>query len=390
MKKLFFIISILIGFSSFIEPIETPQEILRLVKNNYDKHSSISYKITYRQKFFDRDDTAQWVANCELIRENNDSIFGGRIWFFTSDSFETYYDLNQIYDIDHSKKDMMIFNAHEDQTGPISSNTAGNVIKSGFLKTGKLLAQSWDTSNNVTMITEENHFVITIQFPSNKDFTEKRLTAWINKKAFTIDKMNYQVKHKGDYQYNEWNISEISFDNVSIDKLDKSIAQYKKSYTTKQYVPPSDEDYLTLPNGSTAPLFSGTNFQTGKSISLNDYKGKTVLLDFSYMACGFCVETIPHMIQLQKDYENKNVIVLAVNSKDNNDKNIKRLPGFIEKHSINYPIILSNRSNDSLYNVKAYPTFYIIDKKGKIVYSNLGFSEQRVDSLKSVIEKQIK
>ena len=108
------------------------------------------------------------------------------------------------------------------------------------------------------------------------------------------------------------------------------------------------------------------------------------------MACGFCVEAIPHMIQIQKDYEHKNAIVLAVKSKDNNDKNIKRLPGFIEKHPINYSKILSNLSNDSLYNVKAYPTFYIIEKKGEIVYSNLSFSEHRADSLKSVIEKQIK
>ena len=88
----------------------------------------------------------------------------------------------------------MVFNAHEDQTGPISSNTAGNVIKSGFLKTGKLLAQSWDTSNNVTMITEENHFVITIQFPSNKDFSEK-LTQNGYQPTFLSSHIKHQAVH---------------------------------------------------------------------------------------------------------------------------------------------------------------------------------------------------
>jgi len=46
--------------TSCTEKQETPLTVLMKVKDNYDKRSSVTYKINYRHKFFDEDDTLQW------------------------------------------------------------------------------------------------------------------------------------------------------------------------------------------------------------------------------------------------------------------------------------------------------------------------------------------
>ena len=371
---------------------ETAQTVLIKVKQNYDKHSSITYKINYRQKFFDGDDTLKWNATCKLIRDTTDTLFRGRIWFLTTDSFERYYDLNNIYLIDHTKKKITEYKAHQNQTSVITGNTAGMVIKINFLNTGKLLSDLKDTSNKVILLSEEmgdkDHFVISIKYADDESFTQQQRTVWIRKNDFVINKITYKVKYQGDYQYNEWILSDIVFDNVTGSELNNSLNSYSKSYLSVQYIPQSEKDFKLIQAGTIAPSFSGINFQSGKEISLKDYERKFIILDFSYMSCMPCIQSIPHLIQIQNEYGNKNLAVLAINSKDIDQKSKKRLPGFISKHSINYPVILTTHKTDSTYNVKAYPTLYMIDKKGKIIFSQIGFSEKLIDTLKSIINKQ--
>lgn len=101
------------------------------------------------------------------------------------------------------------------------------------------------------------------------------------------------------------------------------------------------------------------------------------------------LKAIPYLVQIQNEYKNKNVVVLAINSKDTDVNGKKRLPDFISKNSINYPVILTTYKTDSLYNVKAYPTLYAIDRKGEIIYSHLGFIDGLDDSLKTIINKHL-
>jgi thiol-disulfide isomerase/thioredoxin len=114
-----------------------------------------------------------------------------------------------------------------------------------------------------------------------------------------------------------------------------------------------------------------------------------ILLDFSYMSCAPCVEAIPHLLELKKDFEHKNLVVLALNSNDNRESHLQRMPGFIAKHAITYPMVMTNRTVDSLYKTKVYPTFYLIDKQGKIIHSNLGFSTRAADTLRAIITRNI-
>jgi len=375
--------------SGWTDKQETPQTVFAKVKNNYDKHSSIVYKINYKVKNLDSDDTLQLNANCKLIRNTADPLFNGYIWFLTADSAERYYDLAHIYLLDHKKKKITNYDVDENQGNIITGNIAGNVIKINFLNTSKLLSDVEDTANEVTLLSDNNHFIVTVKY-ADGDFSERVRKTWIKKDDFVVDKITYQLKFQGQYQYNEWNLSDIEFDRVSNADIDKSIKSYRKSYISQQFKALTEKDYAPLQVGTVAPNFTGANFQNGKEMSLSDYLGQYVVLEFSYMSCAPCVQAIPHLVQIQNEYGTKNVAVLTINSIDNNEKGKKRLPGFITKNSVNYPVILTTRRTDSLYNAKIYPTLYVIDKKGKIIYSHLGFSEALGSALKTILDGQQK
>lgn len=98
-----------------------------------------------------------------------------------------------------------------------------------------------------------------------------------------------------------------------------------------------------------------------------------------------CVKAIPHLTKLQNNYQN--VKILAINSNDNHAQGLSRLPDFIRQHNINFDIILSTSAYDKIYNVKVYPTIYVIDKNGIIAYSQVGFSEDKTDALDAVIKR---
>lgn len=218
---------------------ETAQTVLTKVKDNYYKHSSIVYNINYKQKFFDGDDTLQQNGTCKLVRETTDTLFGEYICFLTSDSIERYYDLTNIYFIDHSKKQITEYKAHENQTDVITRNTAGSIIKTNFIYTDKLLSDFKDTTAKTTLLSDNNHFIVTIKYANEKPFSEMERNVWIRKNDFVIEKITYKVKFQGNYQVNEWNLSDIEFDNIKIDELDKSIKNLSQSYKVEQYLPPN-------------------------------------------------------------------------------------------------------------------------------------------------------
>jgi len=57
---------------------------------------------------------------------------------------------------------------------------------------------------------------------------------------------------------------------------------------------------------------------------------------------------------------------------------------------MSYPTIFVDHKVTKEYKVRAYPTFYIIDTKGKIVYSKVGHSEKNEKEIDSLLNKLIK
>lgn len=125
---------------------------------------------------------------------------------------------------------------------------------------------------------------------------------------------------------------------------------------------------------SKAPDFK-LKLTNGKDIKLSDYKGKIVIVDFWATWCPPCRKGIPDLIEIQKKYDKKLVVIGISLDTDTKDDVIP----FIKKYGINYPVAFGNMEVVQAYgNIQAIPTSFIIDQKGNIVDTHVGLVDKMV------------
>lgn len=121
--------------------------------------------------------------------------------------------------------------------------------------------------------------------------------------------------------------------------------------------------------GRRAPEFELNTFD-GKTISLSDYRGKIVVLEWMNYECPFSryhYETKNTMVELANKYKDKNVVWLAVNSTNHATPKANR--AFVDKHKLPFAV-LDDRSGKvgHAYNAQTTPHMFIINQRGRIVY----------------------
>jgi len=118
-----------------------------------------------------------------------------------------------------------------------------------------------------------------------------------------------------------------------------------------------------------APAFTLKDAE-GKTVSLEDYKGKVVLLNFWATWCGPCKIEIPWFVAFEQKYKDKGFSVVGV-SMDEEGWNIVK--PFLAEEKINYRILLGNDSVGTLYGgVDSLPTTFVIDREGNIAATHIG------------------
>jgi len=100
----------------------------------------------------------------------------------------------------------------------------------------------------------------------------------------------------------------------------------------------------------------------GKKISLKDFRGKVVLLNFWASWCVPCREEMPAMEKLYQEYKQKNFVVLAVAVKDRKQDAVD----FVKELKLTYPIALDpNAQVGNVYGAWGLPATYLIGPKGE-------------------------
>jgi peroxiredoxin len=130
-------------------------------------------------------------------------------------------------------------------------------------------------------------------------------------------------------------------------------AESVKSATQRQKAPP-----FTLKDAD------------GKTVSLADYKGKVVLLNFWATWCGPCKIEIPWFIDFEQKYKDKGFAVLGVSMDEDGWDVVKP---YLAQSKINYRMLLGNDSVGTLYGgVDSLPTTFLIDREGNIAATHIG------------------
>lgn len=142
------------------------------------------------------------------------------------------------------------------------------------------------------------------------------------------------------------------------------------------------------------PSFSGKTVDD-KEVSLADYKGKVILVDFWGTWCQPCVEALPQLQMIHEELNSHGFDVVGIAADD-----VDRLNEFFDKHTLPWKNIVDPDGKLSEhFGIKAYPTTLLIDKKGNHVSSNLsikellnelksrlGLSEELVESLNAKLK----
>lgn len=121
--------------------------------------------------------------------------------------------------------------------------------------------------------------------------------------------------------------------------------------------------------GNVAPDFTLTDMH-GQQVSLSQFRGKVVILNFWATWCPPCREEMPSMERLYRDYQDKGLVMLAVNVDENGKQAVAE---FLQKTPHSFPILLDSENvAQNTYGVFRFPESFIIDRNGVVVEKIIG------------------
>lgn len=125
---------------------------------------------------------------------------------------------------------------------------------------------------------------------------------------------------------------------------------------------------------------------SGNTVSVSDFKGKVVLIDFWETWCKPCLAIFPTMQKLQEEYPD-DFVVLAVNPGFADTK--EDAQNFISEHDYDFRYLLDSNDLNEKLNVQSIPFKVYVDAEGNFIKSDIGSYGENKDyqALKSVIEK---
>jgi len=121
---------------------------------------------------------------------------------------------------------------------------------------------------------------------------------------------------------------------------------------------------------------------TGEKISLKDFKGDVVLVDFWATWCGPCRMSIPELVHLQDKYRDKGVVILGISVDNLQQADDVQLQRFTEKYKMNYHVMRDDIGVMEMYiggAMASIPTMFIVNREGEIVETVIGFSPGKVE-----------
>lgn len=133
--------------------------------------------------------------------------------------------------------------------------------------------------------------------------------------------------------------------------------------------------------GDAAPGFSLPAPQEGK-VSLEEFKGKVVLINFWASWCVPCQEELPELQRLYQKYQERGFEVIGINI----DKKQVNAEKFIGRFNLTFPVALDPASSTIReYKGRSMPMSYLIDRQGVVRQLFFGFNRKKLPVMETAI-----
>ena len=218
---------------------------------------------------------------------------------------------------------------------------------------------SFDGEGSVT----NNYLKRKIQFIKDEELANYN-------KFFELDKEEFDarigdLKAKMDAMLNETEGLDTDVIRMEKDANDKMIIFFEDNYENEH------KALIGLKKGDPSPGFSYPD-QYGKTVSLDDLKGKFVYIDVWATWCGPCKKEIPYLKEMDEEYKGKNIafVSLSIDKMENKDKWLQMIQ---DEDLKGIQLLADNDWNSDFvtsYNIRGIPRFILLDDKGNIINSN--------------------
>ncbi len=134
-----------------------------------------------------------------------------------------------------------------------------------------------------------------------------------------------------------------------------------------------------------APDFTLPDLE-GNSLTLSDFKGRVIILNFWATWCPPCRKEIPDFIELYEKYKDEGLLIIGVSLDRGDSRTVKQ---FSKNYKINYPIVLGNVNVTQDYGgIRGIPTTFVIDRKGNIKKKYVGYRSRAIfeEAVKRLLE----
>jgi len=138
-----------------------------------------------------------------------------------------------------------------------------------------------------------------------------------------------------------------------------------------------------LQKGDRAPAIKLVT-TSGQPVTLANYKGYVLVMDFFATWCIPCKESIPHLNNLNRKYGKQGLQILGVSVDEGSDREVK---SFSAERKISYPVAIGGEDMQEDYGLRSIPTVYVIDKKGMVADKYQGYSDQTGKAMEETIKR---
>lgn len=348
---------------------DTPEQLFEKSKSKYHLTEYYQYQTTlfWQNPLMDEIDTFQYQLFFEKFP--NDHFFYNYIGFKDNGGF--YY-IDNVFSEIH-QRDSSIFIFTEEQLERERYIIDQNMLL-GFSPINMLREDDFAFQKDTAISGKQMRKYIRVKLDTLIEDIHAYLEhqIFINPANAEIPLIKTLLYHNGE----ERQVIEVTVEQQQFsDQSPGLINQLPKGFVTKIKEDERNRLHL-LTKGNPAPNFELEDLE-GNKISLKDYLGKRVFIDFSIINCGWCKIAIDEFNKPDFKFAD-DVIPLYINPLDTKERMMK----YNQKTNIPFPILTNAKEIGEAYGVNGYPSFFIIDEKGIIVESFSGFNEDLIGKIR--------